>query len=362
MHIDLPLHNWHCPRRLFEKMVKVAENFLILFVKENWTKKLFEKLSHPLWFQSLGCYLGFDWHSSWLTTVIWWVLSQALKNINYEIWIYAAWWKWQAALKTPLTIENLAYKYKIFSYNKFKSRSRILAKIDNCFIQDWFNLYYHTIFFDNKGNYVIIQQWLNSKRKLARRYHRSSNIWEKVIKILEWTNWGLKQDEFYIASQIKLEKVLNLISSKSDIIRKNLVDVIKYIQTHYRMPDHHIIRFTDFDINKLIKILSIIKNDIWNLKDLINIKWIWPKAIFNLVQTTELIYWNEADRSDPARFSFTHWGKDWTPYFPKEKEFNETIKNLEYFIEKAKNRSKLKKVYLTIKNTNLDNKKQKRLF
>ena len=361
MRIDLPLHHWHCPPRLFEKMVKLAEKFLILFVKENWTKQLLEKLSHPLWFQSLGCYLGFDWHSSGLTTVVWWALSQALKNINYEIWIYVAWWKWQTALKIPQTIDSLAYKYQITSFNKIKSRSRLLAKVDNSLIQDWFNLYYHIIFFDSKGNYVVIQQWLNSQQKLARRYHRSSNIWEKIVKILEWQNSWLKKEDFFIASQIKLPKVLNLISTKSDIVRKNLIEIIKYIQTHYRMPDHHWIKSTDFDINKLVKTLYIIRNEIKTFKDLINIKWIGPKAIFNLVQTAELIYWEEADWKDPARFSFTHWWKDWTPYRPKPWEFDETIENLKYFIEKAKKQANLQKVYFIVKNKREDI-KQKRLF
>ena len=358
MHIDLPLHGWHCPPRLFEKMTKLAEKFLILFVKEQWTKKLLENLSHPLWFQSLWCYLGFDWHSSWLTTVVWWALSQALKNINYEIWIYVAWWKWQSALKTPATIDSLAYKYQISCFNKIKSRSRLLAKVDNTLIQDWFNLYYHTIFFDNKGNYTIIQQWLNTNNKLARRYHRNSNIWEKIIKILEWKIPGLEKEDFYIASQIKLSKVLNLISTKSNSIRKNLIKIIKYIQTHYKMPDHHIIKPSDFNFNKLIKTLYIIKTELQTFKDLINIKWIWPKAIFNLVHTAELIYWEKADRSDPARFSFTHWWKDWTPYRPKAEEFDETIENLKILIERAKRESNLNKIYFTIKNKG----QQKRLF
>jgi hypothetical protein len=167
-------------------MTKLAENFLILFIKEKWTKKLLENLSNPLWFQSLWCWLWFDWHSSWLTTVVWWALSQALKNINYEIWIYVAWWKGKCAINTPDKIDQLAFKYKIFHFNKIKSRSRILAKVDNNLIQDGFNLYYHIIFFDQKWNYTIIQQGLNKENKLARRYHRNSKIGEKIIKILNW--------------------------------------------------------------------------------------------------------------------------------------------------------------------------------
>jgi hypothetical protein len=80
-----------------------------------------------------------------------------------------------------------------------------------------------------------------------------------------------------------------------------------------------------------------------------------------LVQTAELIYWDKADRSDPARFSFTHWWKDGTPYKPKPEEFDETIENLKHFIEKAKKEVDLKKVYFTMK-TKRQNYEQKRLF
>jgi hypothetical protein len=36
-------------------------------------------LSNPIWFQAFGCVLGFDWHSSGVTTVVAGVLKQALK-------------------------------------------------------------------------------------------------------------------------------------------------------------------------------------------------------------------------------------------------------------------------------------------
>ncbi len=350
MYIDLPLHWWHCPSWLFEKMTKLAEKFLILFVKERGVEELIDNLSKPLWFQSLGCWLWFDRHSSGLTTVVGGVLSQALKNINYEIWIYVWWWKWKTAIKTPQHIENFAWKYNILQYKKYLNSSKLLAKVDNSLLQDWFDLYYHQIFFDSKGHYTIIQQWLNKEEKTARRYHRNRKIWNKTIKILEWKYPGLEKEEFNIITTKKLNKVLNLISVKSENIRKDIVEIINYIQKNYKMPDHHWIRTTDFDVDRLVRTLSNIRQNINNFKDLLWIKWIGPKAIFNIVQTSQLIYWNEADRSDPARFSFTHWWKDWTPYKPKPEEFDESIYNLKILIEKAKKQSTIKNIYFLDKN------------
>jgi hypothetical protein len=35
------------------------------------------RLADPLWFQAMGCVLGFDWHSSGVTTVVTGVLKQS---------------------------------------------------------------------------------------------------------------------------------------------------------------------------------------------------------------------------------------------------------------------------------------------
>ena len=44
-----------------------------------------KKLSKPLWFQAFGCALGFDWHSSGLTTLVTAVLKQSISVESYGI-------------------------------------------------------------------------------------------------------------------------------------------------------------------------------------------------------------------------------------------------------------------------------------
>lgn len=45
-------------------------------VMEYGRGELLRRLSDPFWFQSLGCVLGMDWHSSGITTSV----MNALKN------------------------------------------------------------------------------------------------------------------------------------------------------------------------------------------------------------------------------------------------------------------------------------------
>jgi len=46
------------------------------------------------------------------------------------------------------------------------------AKVDNAAVQDGYHLYlYHAVFFDEKGNWSVAQQGMNSEIKIARRCH-----------------------------------------------------------------------------------------------------------------------------------------------------------------------------------------------
>ena len=44
------------------------------------------RLAHPYWFQAFGCVLGFDWHSSGLTTTAY----GALKEVSPALEVYVA--------------------------------------------------------------------------------------------------------------------------------------------------------------------------------------------------------------------------------------------------------------------------------
>jgi len=65
------------------------EIYITIF--ENYEKKVFfERISHPVWFQSLGCVFGFDWYSGGLTTTTFYVLKEALNEISDEYKIFIA--------------------------------------------------------------------------------------------------------------------------------------------------------------------------------------------------------------------------------------------------------------------------------
>lgn len=65
---DSPLHGGKAPRWLFQRMTGLARQLIIGMVQEFGTHELLHRLSDPHWFQAFGSVLGFDWHSSGLTT------------------------------------------------------------------------------------------------------------------------------------------------------------------------------------------------------------------------------------------------------------------------------------------------------
>lgn len=73
----LPLHYGQAPRWLFERMVLFARQVALAVAEEFGSQEMLQRLADPFWFHAFGCVLGFDWHSSGLTTTACGALRQA---------------------------------------------------------------------------------------------------------------------------------------------------------------------------------------------------------------------------------------------------------------------------------------------
>lgn len=68
-------------------MKTLASSLSKILVEEHGTREFLKRLADPLWFQSFGCVLGFDWHSSGLTTVVTGVLQRSVNLEDHGIMI-----------------------------------------------------------------------------------------------------------------------------------------------------------------------------------------------------------------------------------------------------------------------------------
>jgi uncharacterized protein len=166
----LPLHTGRAPAWLFSRMVRLAREITCHIVCEYGSDEVLRRLSDPFWFQALGCVLGFDWHSSGLTTTTTGALKEGIKGLDSELGLYAAGGKGAASRKTPREIET-ACEQLGSDAGSLVYASRMSAKVDSAAVQDGYQLYHHAFFLSRTGHWSVVQQGMNEETRMARRYH-----------------------------------------------------------------------------------------------------------------------------------------------------------------------------------------------
>jgi len=336
--VDLPLHGGKCPSWLFERMVKLSKAILLIVYQEFGKQELIKRLTDPFWFQALGCLLGFDWHSSGLTTTVGGAVKEALKPYFKDLGVYICGGKGKTALKTPQEIIKWAEKEGLpHEAFKFVTLSRLTARIDNNAIQDGFQLYFHLFIFSKDGVWGVIQQGMDENTCYARRYHWYS---KKIIDFCENPHTG-------IISNIKKQEVLNLVDKESVSVQKKMVSLVKERfelvlkelspKVHIIFKKDHTLTQRDLSLSSLRKIWEkIYENPPSDFKDLILTPGLGAKALRALTLASELIYNVQASRRDPVVYSYAHGGKDGHPYKLNKRLYDHTIQELEEILRKIK--------------------------
>lgn len=362
--VNLPLHHGQAPSYLVKRMIKLSSAISTIIIEENGSKEFFKRISDPLWFQAFGCVLGFDWHSSGLTTVVTGVLKQSLNSEQHRITISGG--KGKNSTKPKYEIKTLAEKNYNLSTSKINHllyASKMSAKIDNSAIQDGFNLYHHMIFFDEDGNWTIIQQGLNEKYKLARRYHWIS---DNLINYIIEPHKG-------IIGQERIPLCLNMTSKEAEENRKSCVDLVKEgsnsIQSYiYKIIETNTLEKLDkwISLNRLdsdgnnfveqryshIEKYEMPRKINWktmdelydisptNYEHLISQNGVGPSTVRALALISEIIYGNRASWSDPVKYNYAHGGKDGVPYPIARNTYDNSIK----YLSEAINGSEIEKI------------------
>src|ERR687891_1751507 len=104
---SLPLHTGRAPPWLFGRMVRLAREILGHIVEEQGPEEVLRRLSDPFWFQAFGCVLGFDWHSSGVTTTVCGALKQGLTPRARALGLYVAGGKGKASRATPSELTSI---------------------------------------------------------------------------------------------------------------------------------------------------------------------------------------------------------------------------------------------------------------
>lgn len=346
-----------CPRWLFERMVRLGRAMCEVIIAEYGPEEFIKRLADPVWFQSLGTVLAFDWNASGLTTVLCGALREAIAGQERDLGVFVCGGKGKTSLKTPEQIMGWSERLclseqagKNLVYN-----SKMAAKVDSSLVQDGFELYHHVFLFTKSGAWTVVQQGMNKENQTARRYHWfSENVQDLVC-----------EPHSGISSQIKMGRVLNLTATESNEARQTSVALVReagfnqlmkdfQLLEKYVTPLNQMVRFkngkeqlTLLNLeNKEFKYHPVVGENFTKSKYLQKILWqvcqakpenyekllaaagVGGKTMRALALVAEVLYGAQLSFRDPARYSFAHGGKDGTPYPVDRPTYDKTIKTM----------------------------------
>jgi len=317
-------------------MVKLAREITIAIVADFGAEEVLRRLSHPYWFQALGCILGFDWHSSGVTTTLCGALKEGIKGLERDLGLFIAGGKGKTSRKTPTEIEGWGNLISL-EPSPLVYASRMSAKVDSSAIQDGYQLYHHTFLFTPGGSWAVIQQGMNEATRYARRYHW---LGEKVADFVS-------EPHSAILSEAR-GQALNLVASESAPARTTVAEIVtnekpesvlaelKRLKT-LDLPSHHYLSTRDLHPDSLSKILlSTYERQPQGFEELLGLRGVGPKTIRALSLISELVYGVAPSYRDPARYSFAHGGKDGIPYPVDRETYDQSIELLRKAVNKTK--------------------------
>jgi len=354
----IPLDYGKCPRWLFERMKRLSRGIVLTIVEEFGPEEFLKRLSDPIWFQSLGCVIGFDWNSSGLTTTTLGALKAGVFGLEKELGVFVCGGKGKTSRKTPEQIrrwgEVLGFSNE--RINKLIYASKISAKVDSSALQDGFKIYHHNLIFAKSGQWTVLQQGMNINIQRARRYHwLSSGVRDFVeephsgiisgakVKPLNLTARESQENKKISTTLVKEEprtflRDIELISEKQNLLikQKRLLGFCQIELKNREFYWHPILR-EKFNLKRLKKTIEkahFLKPE--NFENLLMIEGVGPKTIRALSLVSEIIYGKKPSYEDPARYSFAHGGKDGTPYPVDRATYDSVLAVMEKGIKKAK--------------------------
>lgn len=329
---DLPLHYGKVPPWLAERMGRLGGAIIEAIILDYGKSAVLQRLSDPLWFQSLGCVLGMDWHSSGITTSVMGALKRAVNPKFKDLGIYICGGKGRHSRQTPNELLMLADRTGLNGTELVRS-SKLSAKVDNTAIQDGFQLYLHSFIVSDEGEWAVVQQGMNDGTGMARRYHWHSAQLRSYVEEPHTFIYGENQG-----------KILNLTHSEAAGTKGAMLQLVQEDPkrtmpelTRIVMPARHDVRAEDVDLKRLGSVLALAhENQVQNFEELLLLQGVGPRTIQSLALVSEVVHGTPSRFTDPARFSFAHGGKDGHPFPVPTKTYDETIQLMETAIEKAK--------------------------
>lgn len=337
---NLPLHGGKCPPWLFERMKRLGGAILEVIVAASGPEEFLRRLADPFWFQALGCVLGFDWHSSGLTTTVCGALKESLQEKERDFGLAIAGGKGRTSRKAPEEIKTAAARWGSPAgvAERLITASKLAAKVDNAALQDGYQLYHHVFVFTPRGDWAVIQQGMHTADPWARRYHWLGEEVKDFVCEPHTAVCGTWKGEVLnlVARESKeaREVATELSQEKPERVLKEFTRVLELTSLEtFSLPAAHAIPRPDY----LAKILPrIYEEHPKEFTQLLGIEGVGPKTVRALALVAEVAYGAKPSFRDPVRYSFAHGGKDGHPYPVDRKTYDNSVAILERALREAK--------------------------
>lgn len=358
---DLPLHGGHVPKWLADRMTALGSVLTHAIVLHYGRAELLRRLAHPFWFQSLGCVMGMDWHSSGITTSVIGALKRGLAPVQDELGIYVCGGRGKHSRKTPAELMAVGERTGLDA-GRLTADSRMVAKVDGACVQDGFELYLHGFFVTKEGQWTVVQQGMNGDRRMARRYH--------------WLSDGLESfvEEPHAAIEGEpVGEIVNLVDARSRAARAAQVELVKegpdlvlaelarieraraatpapaqppvgqqallaFPPTpHVRLPMRHHMTSRDVVMRRMHAALAAARErGPVDFTDVLATPGVGARTLLSLALVAEVLHGTPSRFSDPARYSLAHGGKDGHPFPVPLEVYDETIRVMKRAVDAAR--------------------------
>jgi len=329
---DLPLHGGRVPPWLAERMEKLGAAITEAILQQYGTKDFLSRLSDPFWFQALGAVMGMDWHSSGITTSVLGALKRGLNPRAHELGLYFCGGRGKQSRQTPGELLQIAERRGLQGGELVRA-SRLTAKVDNNAIGDGFQIYLHSFVVSSEGDWAVVQQGMNDRNGLARRYHWHSAAVKDFVCEPHTAIVGAQEGE-----------ILNLVDRRAGEAQKALLTIAGQAPEvtlrdvrHLVMPSHHDVRPRDVDLKRLGAVLAVShERQLRDFASLLLVENLGPRTLQTLALVAEVVHGAPSRFSDPARFSFALGGKDGHPFPVPLKTYDDSLAVLRRALDAAK--------------------------
>ena len=316
----LPLHNGRAPRWLFDRMETLGGTIAQAVIDEYGRAEFLARLSDPYWFQALGCVIGFDWHSSGLTTTTMGALKEALDPQEHGVAVAGG--KGATSRRAPDEITDAADVLSLGGRRaeRLADSSRMSAAVDNGCVQDDYELYHHTFVLSEDGDWCVVQQGMTDADGTARRYHWLSDSLSSYVE----------RPHTAICSMDRRDDMLDLTAETSEETRNASVDLAcedpKRLKRYARSPSQRSL------VDQLRVAYEYQPDD---YEELVGLSGIGRGSLRALALVAEVVHGTESSRTDPAKYAYAHGGKDGTPYPVDRDRYDRSIEFLQTTLEGA---------------------------